>query len=350
MDTFHAADGSAVVRFISTEDPAWPAILSRCPHDFFQLAEYTRMAARHEGCEGVAALISNADNALLIPLLVHPQDSSGEWFDACSPYGYPGMLFLDAQRADMLAAFAAAFYEQARRRRIVSVFIRLHPLLDPPAGDLDCFGSVIPHGRVVYVDLNGGYEQVLHAMRRNHRQGIAALRRSGFRCLINEWDLLDEFIAVYRQTMMRKSAESRHFLDRDYFAALAALGRSGSVNLFVALAPDQRVASGAILTGSGRTACFFLGGSAARDLPMAPSKLVYDEMIRWSAANGYRQLLLGGGLGAREDSLFHFKKGFSRATAPFFTLRMVTARDRYDELASHCESLFFPPYRAESHG
>lgn len=356
-----AAHGSVAVRFISAEDPAWSDLISRSPHDFFQLPGYTRLAARQEGCQGVAALISSQDNALLIPLLIHPQDSVCGWFDACSPYGYPGMVLVDPQRLDVLPAFAEAFYEQARRQRIVSVFIRLHPLLGPAAEALDCFGAVVSHGRVVYVDLSDGYDQALRNMRRNHRQDIAVLRRRGFTCLVNDWTRLDDFIAVYRQTMLRKGADSRLFFDEEYFASLAALGRDDKVILFIVLAPDRQIASGALLTATGQTASFFLGGSSARHLDMAPSKLVYDEMIRWAVEHGCRQLLLGGGLGAREDSLYHFKKGFSSATSPFFTLRMVTARERFNELAAKrnsrgqfaagfAEPLFFPPYRATSHG
>ena len=60
---------------------------------------------------------------------------------------------------------------------------------------------------------------------------------------------------------------------------------------------------------------------------------------------------LGGGRGGEQDSLFQFKKGFSSATAPYRTLRMVSEPQIYQRACAAAgvsgEDLsgFFPAYR-----
>ena len=79
-----------------------------------------------------------------------------------------------------------------------------------------------------------------------------------------------------------------------------------------------------------------------------------DDMVAWAHARGNRVLHLGGGVGGREDSLFHFKQGFSDWLIPFYTWRIVVDEVRYrqamDVLAPTGDggdrSGHFPAYRA----
>jgi hypothetical protein len=74
----------------------------------------------------------------------------------------------------------------------------------------------------------------------------------------------------------------------------------------------------------------------------------------WAKARGDRTLHLGGGVGGRADSLFHFKAGFSPLRHRFRTLRVVVDEDRYVALVSALDAGldpsdragFFPLYRA----
>ncbi|MDZ7703689.1 MAG: hypothetical protein U5L04_04290 [Trueperaceae bacterium] len=61
----------------------------------------------------------------------------------------------------------------------------------------------------------------------------------------------------------------------------------------------------------------------------------------------------GGGLGGREDSLFHFKKGFSGHLADFATFGAIVDEVRYHKLVETWQvqsgqtaaESFFPAYR-----
>ena len=77
-------------------------------------------------------------------------------------------------------------------------------------------------------------------------------------------------------------------------------------------------------------------------------------MTRWAKERGDQRLHLGGGVGGADDSLMHFKAGFSDERHVFRTLRVVVdaaeyapARGRPRPRASIPTDLdgFFPLYR-----
>jgi hypothetical protein len=78
---------------------------------------------------------------------------------------------------------------------------------------------------------------------------------------------------------------------------------------------------------------------------------MFDFVRRWSKERGNRVFHLGGGSGSREDSLFHFKAGFSPLRAEFQSVRVIFDQERYQALALRAQGIpsatdYFPAYRA----
>ena len=65
---------------------------------------------------------------------------------------------------------------------------------------------------------------------------------------------------------------------------------------------------------------YHLSGSRRPALRRQPTKLMMDDMVAWAQARGNRVLHLGGGVGGREDSLFHFKAGLLGLAHPVLHL------------------------------
>ena len=80
---------------------------------------------------------------------------------------------------------------------------------------------------------------------------------------------------------------------------------------------------------------------------------MFAEVMHWAQAQGAAYMHLGGGLGGREDSLFHFKAGFSKQRADFFTYRVIADPSAYETLCARwqehhhapLDETFFPAYR-----
>src|SRR5262249_3569841 len=103
---------------------------------------------------------------------------------------------------------------------------------------------------------------------------------------------------------------------------------------------------------------YHLGGTLSAALKTAPMKLLVDDVRQWGYEQGYSTLHLGGGLSAdADDSLLHYKLGFSDRTHEFATWRWIVNREIHDRLCAektrwnerhHLQKTpgFFPAYRS----
>jgi Acetyltransferase (GNAT) domain len=345
--------------FIAPSDPRWRAFVARVPHDVYHLPEYAVAASRAEKGRPAAFYAEFQGTACLVPLLIRdlPEElgASREWYDATSPYGYPGLLATNPADEVALSRLLTAFRELGDAQGLVSAFIRLHPLLPFPSAALRTLGPVRTHGRVVLLDLTQSTEKLWSEARKNHGRGITKLNRDGFVATMDDWGLYPEFIRLYEGTMQRVAAVPFYFFARTYFDALRA-ELPGQAHLCTVTAPDGRIACAGLFFEEAGIVQFHLSGTADEFLRVAPSKFMFDFVCRWAKERGNRVFHLGGGRGGGEDSLFHFKAGFSPLRAEFQSLRVVFNEDRYRTLASRIDGAaaispeFFPLYRAPKLG
>ena len=154
----------------------WRAFLSETLHDFYHLPAYVALCAAQERGEPRALFVEDGRRRVLLPLIVRDIPRSNR-HDATSPYGYPGPLACGTDDPGFLSEGLAAGMATLREAGIVSVFVRLHPLLNssPPEG----IGEVVLHGDTVSVDLVLPWTTIWAQTRHNHRRDIAKAVRSG---------------------------------------------------------------------------------------------------------------------------------------------------------------------------
>lgn len=356
------------VQILDAGDPRWVDALREIPHDFYSLPEYVTLASRFEGGTPIAILASDEGRRLLMPLLLRdiPAGLGGAGVrgrqDALSPYGYPGIGLAStppAEPADatFLDTAMTAVIGALRERGVVSVFIRLNPLLPVDASALTRHGLVVDHGRTVSIDLLRDEKDLFRDLRRGHRKDLRRLNRLGYTCEMDDTcrpESIAAFVAVYTETMDRLSASGTYYFDAKYVQDLIAALR-GRVTIAVTRSGDEVVAVG-LFTECDGIVQDHLGGTRSAYLPFAPSKLETWEAAHWAKARGNRVLHLGGGLGGAEDALFDFKAGFSPDRHLFQTVRIVIDSLAYDALLESWSAVaghsaldprgFFPPYRA----
>jgi len=353
--------GSSISVISAADGAAWADVLADVlEHDFHHLAGYHRLA-EFQG-DGAASLFAYRDREYLIavPLLIRPvddRDPSGLQ-DATSVYGYAGPIASHAQLPrSVIEGFQTSLRGELISRRVVAVFSRLHPLIEQRhivAG----LGETAVCGPTVSIDLTLPLDEQWAGYSKGTRRLIRRASEAGVVCM-HDRDLehLQEFGAMYRETMQRVGAASSYFYDDAYFERMAA--ELGSViNLFVALIDDRPAAAGLFTLCDGIVQAH-LGGSCAEYASLSPVRLIDDTARRWAAESGARVLHLGGGVGGQEDGLFQYKAGFSARRHDFAVWRWVVDRVTYDELCERrgpakgppaaCGSgQFFPAYRRPS--
>lgn len=342
-----------VFEFIDPKHPKWRQVLATVSYDFYHLPEYVTLAANYEGVTPAAFLGEINNEYCLIPLLIRPIPPQNNLVDAISPYGYSSPIISKGMNNRNLDVCLKEFCEQANQLGIVSVFLRLHPLLPLDLDVLNRYGQTQLHGCTVYIDLNFGFEKLSREIRKGHREDIRKLQTQSFTVEINNWSHLESFAEAYKSTMERVKASQFYMFSMSYFEQLL-LSLANKMHLFSVLSPQGEFAAGGLFAECNGLVQYHLSGSNAEFSKFAPSKLMLYEVIKWAEARGNRYLHLGGGHGAKEDGLYEFKRGFSDKKADFYTHRMIINPLLYQQL---CEDWrqntgnrlpttdFFPLYR-----
>jgi hypothetical protein len=307
----------------------WKETLQHVDHDMYHVPDYVVLDARLYGGEPAAFHFEQAGRRLLLPLIVRDIPGSG-LRDAVSPYGYPGPVS-DAAPSDesFWRAACAGLSETMRQAGVISVFVRMHPLLKAPLPVLGEAGTLVRHGETVSMDLTVSVEEMWRQTRSDHRNHINRARRDGTRVVFDDWDRLAEWVEVYHDNMRRVGAADYYFFTYEHLAALHdAVG--DHMHLVVACEGDEVVGGNTFFEYDGIATGYVSSTRRARG--RYADELLYDSVRRWCKARGIEVFHLGGGKGGTNDSLFTYKAGFSPSRHPFHTWRVVTDAPAYRRL------------------
>jgi hypothetical protein len=354
------------IQILDIYNPLWQEILEKLDCDFYHLPEYLSIEAKRINAIPEAFLAVDRDKIFFVPYLLRKCDElvlsstiAEEIFDVVSPYGYPGFLYnLEATSApNFLRSVANELISYFVSKNICSAFFRLHPILNQNI--LDTFPehtfNFINQCETIAVDLSLSAEQIWSNTRDSHRTKINRCKRQGMVAKIVEpRQYLPEFMEIYRETMDRVAAKDAYYFDAEYYLNLLKL--EDRVHLCL-VELDDRTICGSLLFEYGGIVQYHLGGTSNEFLKLAPTTLMFDFIRLWAKERGNLYFHLGGGLGGANDSLHHFKAGFSKQKYPFFTLRSIAHPENYHKLVDRrakildipketlLESDFFPAYR-----
>ena len=345
-------------RFLCVDDPLWLDTLAICPHDVYHLPAYAALEADWIGATPLAFRYFEGDAAMLIVLLERPTPS-GRARDTVSPYGYACPVFTPGVDAAFHARALAAFQHAARARGLVTSFMRLHPLLLSALGAAsDLAGGAWreeERGVTLTMPMVGGEACFLTGLARGHRAGVRRLREAGGRLVLDTPDVWAAFPEIYRKTMEKVGAGDSYFYSDDYIARFRA-ELAAHVHCAGIAAADGTIMCAGLFTQVGDILQYHLSGTAEGFARQAPMKLLLVAMRAWAATNGIAHFHLGGGLGAKRDSLYAFKQQFGGTEWPFRTVSVIHDIEAY---AAECarrseearsallpQSDFFPLYRA----
>ncbi len=135
------------------------------------------------------------------------------------------------------------------------------------------------------------------------------------------------FYNLFVNTIRLRGGEKRHFFPFEFFKKISLSFHS----YFCFSKFKEEVLAGALFLKYGNFSHYFLGGLSEKGYKTKGS----THFIFWSFIknefNKIRYFSLGGGRGG-EDSLFHFKLGFSRKTKSYFISRKIYFKKVYEEL------------------
>ena len=329
------------------------------------------LAYVEESASAIALLLRISGRRFLVPLLLRslsalPYASEALDCDAITPYGYGGVLPIDAggiSEEDAQELFEA-LKQWCEENRVISCMLRLHPLIDLGEGFADAARKspcveFREHGLTAAIDLEAWDDKMrAPATINNDRRRNLLLARRRLSVTIAPSDTLEGqsalklFRAVYNETMQRLGAASYYvFPEEHYLRLVKGLGR----RMVVAIARLEDTAVGAALFFAGdRFAHYHLSGTTTDGRRLKANTMVLVSGAEWARERGCSALHLGGGIAA-DDSLFQFKTSFGGITHRYCFVTVIANPVRYLELVQLrladftmgiSRDGFFPEYRA----
>lgn len=354
------------VQILELTNDLWLQTLQEIPHDFYHLPEYVYLESKRTDSIPEAILITEGEKKFFVPYLLRKCNDIlfeelqlADVFDVISPYGYPGILLSKAaiNAPEFPNAALDAMKQEFFSRGICSAFFRLHPILNDSFTEVFKTGTFQLTGETVSVDLS--LPNLWSHTRKGHRSTINKCKRLGMVAkMVPFQDYLDEFIAIYEETMQRVNARTGYYtFNSEYFTHMNDLL---GFNLHLCIVQyENQVACAGLYTECCGIVQSTLGGTRNQFVHLSPGSLETDHARYWAQERGNKFLHLGGGVGgSTEDSLFVFKAGFSQLNHKFLTSQLIIDEDKYHYLvelkakllgktaAQLLHSNFFPAYRS----
>lgn len=349
-----------------TDQKDWNQVLKLFPemNDVYFSYEYFKIFAEHYNVKFEGFFWENQHLSIFWSHLVREiqniSDNSDQFFDLITPYGYGGPLIhckskIVSRIKDSLHLFMEDYYKFAREQNYICEFVRFHPILKNWELFSEGFQRQILlqyNNDTVYIDLSNDLDNIWKEIGKGHKYNINKTDKENCKIILSETPLdcdIEAFISLYYDTMEKNCASDKYFFTssfiKDHFSHLFSL-------LIAVECSDQLLGASMFITGNS-IVNYHLSGSRKNIKGVYPSDFIIWSAIKWAKNHNFSYLNLGGGFG-KNDSLFNFKKGFSKTIAPYYTGKIIFNVEQYEKLSKKCnqqdsQEKFFPLYRSGQH-
>jgi hypothetical protein len=331
--------------------------LSPRQRDVFWLSSWPLLWQRRGEGRAFGALYRDDEGAVLYPFLLRDleqvpylgADFAG-LYDVTTPPGFGGPLGPHGTSEETVADFRAAFERWCREQRVVSEFIRFHPLLETRLM-LQRHLEIEEAGQIVWSRLDQGGCRLIDTFSATARKNVRAARDAGLTCHVETSAAAYERVGdLYFDNATRRRAHPVARYDAAHF--LQAREMLGSHQTLFGVRRGNELVAGAVFLRSPDFVHLHLAAADRRHAHLRPMNLLLFEAMQWACGLGARALNLGGGHGG-EDEWFRFKAGFSPLRAPRPVGRAVylfeeyaRAEERRLEQGEIIDCDYFPLYRS----
>lgn len=276
------------------------------------------------------------------------------YYDLITPYGYGGPVITEIsdprRKEELVNGFMQAFSEYAKENRIVSEFVRFHPIIGNGLDFKDAYGSIYDRKTV---GTNLTLDDVIGTEFSKHKKKDIKriLNNPDIRYEIEEEpESLADFLEVYYSTMDRDEADGYYYFGNDYFDRILAAFREHVVTCRVFY--REKIIGMGVYFRYKKLLHAHLSGSLTEYMKYSPAYILKYAMAVYGHENGYSVIHYGGGTNASpENGLYKFKKDFGKTTDfDFYIGKKVWNPEIYERLClavgASMDSGFFPAYRS----
>ena len=313
----------------------WNQYLDLIPaeqQDLYFREEYLRLYET-DSEKACCFVYQDGNSIMLFPFLRREFQFKGNtYYDFETAYGYGGPISNDHSDTFITAALEA-MSEKALSENFVCGFVRFHPLLE----NWDCFekvGRLIMDRKTIAIDLSDGIEATwINEIHTKNRNVIKKGEKNGLEFIVDEdFAYLTEFEDLYNSTMDKLEADGFYYFDPSYYDQL----KNTIQNRFLGIVKHEgKVVAGAIFFYQLPYGHYHLAGSDKSALKLSPNNYLLWEAAKELTRRGVKHFHLGGGTdGSEENSLYQYKRKFSKHEYQFALGKMIFNPSLYDDICA----------------
>lgn len=284
-----------------------------------------------------------------------PQKIDGKkYYDITTPYGYGGPIIVETiNKNALLEEYEHSFKNYCHKNKIISEFIRFHPILKNYQDFREIYNSEF--NRYTLATNIKDYDDPIKSEFSKHcRKTIKQILKNGVTFRMIEAPTrkdLDVFIDIYYQNMKRKNAEDYYFFDYEYFDNIYNNFRD---NIIIAQSIfENKVIAAGLYFRTDSLIHAHLSGTRTDYLDLSPAYILKYGTVKWAKEKGISYIHYGGGTDtSEENSLYQFKSKFAKNTKFEFWIGKKIWDNRIYEMACKKANIsssinYFPAYRTK---
>ena len=298
--------------------------------DLYFREEYVRLYETDKE-KAYCFVYQDGDSILLFPFLKREFQFKGNtYYEFETAYGYGGPISNDHSDTFMTAALEA-MSEKASSDNFVCGFVRFHPLLEN-WNYFEKVGRLIMDRKTIAIDLSDGIEATwMNEIHTKNRNVIKKGEKSGLEFIVDEdFAYLPEFEDLYNSTMDKLEADGFYYFDPSYYDQL----KNTIQNRFLGIVKHEgKVVAGAIFFYQLPYGHYHLAGSDKSALKLSPNNYLLWAAAKELTRRGVKHFHLGGGTdGSEENSLYQYKRKFSKHEYQFALGKMIFNPSLYEDI------------------
>lgn len=302
--------------------------------DIYYTEEYV---ALYEDDESSAwCVICQEDNMVLLMPFIRKEIQG--YYDFETAYGYGGPI-ANTSDQEWIDSALMEMFDCFQREKYVCGFIRFHPLLNNADYCRNKINIILDRATIA-VDTEMPEKEIWEKQISSKNRNMIRKGEKNGLVYNAEFDFasIQEFITLYQKTMKRLSADDFYFFSDRYYLEyknnMKGKGFLGTVRL------DGKLIAAALFMYSSEYGHYHLSGSDREYSSLGVNNFLLWNTICRMKMLGIREFHLGGGARSSiDDSLFKFKRSFSKNEKRFYIGKCVFQQETYEELCREWEEL-----------
>jgi len=327
----------------------WNKYLELLPidqQDVYYTPEYYELYEKNGDGKGQCFVFEKEGEIALYPFLINSVNELGydldqDYYDIQGAYGYNGVVS-SSYDEQFIKEFYNAFDNYFLNKNIIAEFTRFNPILENHIFESRFTPLYVLDNVLIDTSLDVDIiwrESFDNGVRKAVRKGIRnELMYESYRGDELGDDLLNYFLKIYYSTMDRNEAGDFYYFSEEYFSQMRLLLPQRILFSFVK--KDDKVISTELNLINKSNSYGFLGGTIAEYYSISPNSFLRFELIKDLKNRGIKTYSIGGGM-AKDDSVYKFKKSFSKnIDSKFFIGKKIHNEVIYNKVINQWKTIY----------